>query len=149
MQAEPWAIPDPDYQPEFYADIPVKRLLAWIVDSFLIMGAVLLILPFTAFVGLFFLPLMFLLIGFAYRWMTLSGGSATLGMRLMAVEMRDGYGQRFDTTTAFLHTLGYTVSLAFPILQIISIVMMLMGPRAQGLTDNVLGTVAINRRAGM
>ena len=88
-------------------------------------------------------------LGFAYRWMTLSGGSATLGMRLMAVEMRDGYGQRFDTATAFLHTLGYSVSLAFPILQIISIVMMLMGPRAQGLTDNVLGTVAINRRAGM
>jgi hypothetical protein len=65
----------------------------------------------------------------------------------MSVEMRDGYGRRFDGGTAFLHTLGYSISLAFPVLQIISVIMMVMGPRAQGLTDNVLGTVAINRSA--
>jgi len=148
MTDQTWTIPDPHTQPEFYADIPVKRLLAWVVDCIMIMGAVLLVLPFTAFTGIFFLPFLFLVIGFLYRWMTLAGGSATWGMRLMAVEMRDGYGHKFDGATAFLHTLGYTISLAFPVLQIISIVMMLMGSRAQGLTDNVLGTVAINRRAG-
>ncbi len=149
MHADSWAIPDPEIQPEFYADVPAKRLLAWIVDSVLILGAVLLIIPFTAFFGLFFLPLLFLVIGFIYRWMTLTSGSATWGMRLMAIEMRADNGHRFDSTTAFLHTLGYTISLAFPILQIISVIMMLTRSRAQGLTDAVLGTVAMNRRAGM
>ena len=148
MSAQTWTIPDPVMQPEFYADIPLKRLLAWVVDVIVTTVMVLMIIPFTAFTGLFFLPLLFLTVGFLYRWMTLAGGSATWGMRLMAVEMRDGYGRRFDGGTAFLHTLGYTVSLAFPVLQVISIVMMVMGQRAQGLTDNVLGTVAINRRAG-
>lgn len=148
MSAQSWTIPDPVMQPEFYADIPLKRLLAWVVDVIVTTLIVMLIIPFTAFTGLFFLPLLFLVVGFLYRWMTLAGGSSTWGMRLMAVEMRDGYGRRFDAATAFLHTLGYTVSLAFPLLQLISIVMMVMGPRAQGLTDNVLGTVAINRRAG-
>ncbi|EAQ03355.1 RDD family protein [Pseudooceanicola batsensis HTCC2597] len=143
-----WSIPDPEFQPEFYADIPVKRLLAWVVDCVLIALVVLIVLPFTAFTGLFFLPFLYLVIGFLYRWMTLAGGSATWGMRLMAVEMRDGHGRRFDSMTAFLHTMGYSISLAFPILQVISVVMMLAGSRAQGLTDNVLGTVAINRRAG-
>lgn len=142
-----WSVPDPYHQPEFYADVPVKRLLAWIVDTLLIAALVALVIPFTAFVGLFFLPVLFLVLGFLYRWITIAGSSATWGMRLMAIELRDGYGRRFDSGMALLHTLGYTISLAFPILQIISIGLMLTGSRKQGLTDNVFGTVAINRRA--
>lgn len=148
MSTQNWTIPDPVLQPEFYADIPLKRLLAWVVDTIIVVLAVMVVVPFTAFTGLFFLPFLFLTISFLYRWMTLSGGSATYGMRLMAVEMRDGYGDKFNGSTAFLHTLGYSVSIAFPVLQVVSIVMMLLGAKSQGLTDNVLGTVAINRRAG-
>jgi hypothetical protein len=48
-----------------------------------------------------------------------------------------------------LHTLGFTISLTIPILQVLSIVLMLTGERAQGLTDRVMGSVAINRRAAM
>jgi uncharacterized RDD family membrane protein YckC len=143
-----WSIPDPYHQPEFYADVPVKRLLAWVVDSLLIAALVALIIPFTAFMGLFFMPFLFLVLGFLYRWITIAGGSATWGMRLMAIELRDSHGRRFDSATALLHTLGYTISLAFPLLQIISIGLMLTGTKKQGLTDNMLGTVAINRRAG-
>ena len=29
-------LPDPAVQPEFYEDVPLKRLLAWLVDSILI-----------------------------------------------------------------------------------------------------------------
>ena len=115
----------------------------------MLIGALVLVLvPFTAFIGLFFLPLMFLVISFLYRWSTLASGSATWGMRLLAIELRDGNGDRLDGGTAFLHTLGYSVSIAFPLLQVVSVGLMLTGSRAQGLTDNVLGTVAINRRAG-
>ncbi|MGJ8558402.1 MAG: RDD family protein, partial [Sulfitobacter geojensis] len=42
--------------------------------------------------------------------------------------------------------LGYSVSFAIPVLQLISIVLMLTSARRQGLTDMVLGTVALNKR---
>jgi uncharacterized RDD family membrane protein YckC len=139
--------PDPDMQPQFYDGVPSKRLLAWVVDTLVITALTVAVVPFTAFVGLFFLPFLYLVLGFSYRVVTLSRGSATLGMRLMAIEMRDRDDEPFDLPTAFLHTLGYTVSLAMPLLQLISVVLMLSTERRQGLSDLVLGTVALNRRA--
>jgi uncharacterized RDD family membrane protein YckC len=68
-------------------------------------------------------------------------------MRLVSIEMRRADGDRFDLGTAFLHTLGFHVSFAFFVVQIVSIVLMLTTNRAQGLTDHLLGTVAINRVA--
>jgi hypothetical protein len=56
-------------------------------------------------------------------------------------------GQPFDLSMAFLHTLGYSVSMGFIVLQVVSVVLMMTTDRAQGLTDHVLGTVAINRKA--
>ena len=122
-------------------------LLAWVIDTILIAAIVLVALPFTAFVGVFFLPVLFLVLGFAYRLVTLSGGSATWGMRFAGIELRDQTGSPFDGTTAFLHTFGYTISVSVPILQLASIVMMLASDRGQGLTDSLLGTTALNRRA--
>ena len=143
-----WHLPDPERQPEFYADVPVKRLLAWVVDTVVVGAICVAILPFTAFTGLFFLPALLLVVGFAYRVATIARGSATWGMRLLAIEFRDAAGRRFDLGLAVLHTLGFTVSVALPLLQVISIVLMLTTARAQGLTDHVLGSVALNRRAG-
>lgn len=140
-------LPDPDRQPEFYADIPAKRLLAWLIDVVLVAVLCLLVLPFTAFTGLFFFPVLMLAVGLAYRVLTIAGGSATWGMRLMAIELRDRRGERLDGGQALLHTLGYTVSIAMPLLQMISVVLMLTGGRRQGLTDHLLGTVMLNRRA--
>ena len=139
-------IPDPHEQPQFYDGIPLKRLVAWVVDILLILGICILILPFTAFTGLFFFGFLFLVVGFVYRWATLAGGSATWGMRLMAMELRQGNDRLFSSGTAFLHTLGYSVSLTFPLLQVISVVLMVTSKRRQGLTDMVLGTVPLNRR---
>ncbi|MEQ6204179.1 RDD family protein [Sulfitobacter sp. HNIBRBA2951] len=139
--------PDPDLSPQFYDGVPAKRLMAWGVDTVLIFVLVLLVLPFTAFLGLFIFPFLYLVIGFAYRVVTLSRGSSTWGMRLMAIELRTHDDERFDSSAAFLHTLGYTVSLGMPLLQFISVVMMLSTERRQGLTDMVMGTVAMNRRA--
>jgi len=139
--------PDPQIQPQFYDGVPTKRLLAWVVDTLVITALVLVMIPFTAFIGLFFLPLLYIILGFAYRVVTLSRGSATWGMRLMAIELRDMRDQPLDTGTAFVHTLGYTVSVMFTPLQLISMVLMLSTERRQGLTDMVLGTTALNRRS--
>ncbi len=138
--------PDPLDQPEFYEGILAKRLLAWVVDSILIVGLCLVVLPFTAFTGIFFFPLLILMMSFIYRVATLANGSATLGMRLFGMELRDGQDRPFDGSTAFLHTLGYSVSVAMAPMQLISIVLMVTSARRQGLTDMVLNTVALNRR---
>ncbi|WP_111732061.1 RDD family protein [Roseovarius amoyensis] len=142
-----WHIPDPVTQAEFYADVPAKRLIAWVADTILVAVICLLILPFTAFTGIFFFPVLMLVVGFAYRVVTLARGSATWGMRLVAIEFRTVSGARFDLGMAFLHTLGFTVSCAFFLLQVVSIVLMLTTARGQGLSDHILGTVALNRRA--
>lgn len=139
-------LPDPIHQPEFYAGVPTKRLLAWVVDTVIILFLCALTIPFTLFLSLFFLPVLYLVIGFAYRVVTLARGSATWGMRLAAIEMRTAEGNRFDLQAAFWHTLGFTMSMAFSILQVISIVLMLTSSRGQGLTDHVMGTTALNLR---
>ena len=144
-----WALPDPDTQPEFYADVPAKRLVAFVVDTLVIIVLSLLVVPFTAFTGLFFFPVLMAVIGFAYRVVTIARGSATWGMRLVAIEFRAADGRRFDLWLAFAHTLGLTISFALPLLQVASVVLMLTRPRGEGLSDLVLGTVALNRRAAM
>jgi uncharacterized RDD family membrane protein YckC len=139
-------LPDPMVQPEFYDSVTIKRGLAWLIDAVLIAALLVPVVVMTAFVGLFFLPLLFFVTGFIYRVATITGRSATWGMRLMSIEFRDQRGEHFDFSQAFMHTLGYTVSMAIFPLQLISIAMMFLTERGQGLTDMLLGTVAINRR---
>ncbi|MEL7279296.1 MAG: RDD family protein [Pseudomonadota bacterium] len=143
-----WHIPDPTTQPEFYQDVPAKRALAWLIDSVLVLLLCLLILPFTAFVALFFFPFLWWVVSFVYRVATISKGSATWGMRVMSIEFRTQSGDRFDLGTALKHTIGYSFSLLFVIVQILSIGAILVTERRQSLVDLALGTVAINRRAG-
>ncbi len=148
MNDPSWHIPDPDLQPEFYADVPLKRLLAWVVDVVIVFAGAILVLPFTAFTGLFFFPLLMLALGFAYRVITITRGSATWGMRLMAIEFRTVTGSRFDSTTAFAHTGLFTLACLISPLQLLSIILIAIDKRAQGLPDRMLGTVVLNRRAG-
>jgi len=147
MSHRSFTLPDPEIQSEFYADVPFKRFMAWLVDTILVVVFCVLILPLTAFTGIFFFGMLMLVVSFAYRTITLANSSATWGMRLASIEMRRLDGSRFDLGTAVLHTLGYHVSFAFFVLQVISIVLMMTTSRAQGLTDHMIGTVAINKAA--
>ena len=146
--APPAAPPaDPATEAEFYDGVPLKRLLAWVVDVVLIALLTVVAVPLTAFIGLFFLPLLFAVIGFLYRWVGLTRHSATPGMRIAAIEIRDRDGQRLDPLTSLLHTLGYVASVSIFPAQLVSIALMLVTPRRQGLTDLVLGTAAVRRSA--
>ena len=138
--------PDPVRAPQFYSSVPSKRLIAWIIDTLITLAMTAVIIPFTAFIGLFFLPVIALIVSFAYRTLTISSGSATWGMRMMSIELRDANGERFDFSQALLHTIGYWLCTAFFIVQIVSIIMMLGTARGQSLTDMALGSVMINRR---
>ena len=140
-------LPDPITQSSFYTNVPAKRLLAWIFDAVFVLGLCLVVLPFTGFLGIFFLPLLWLVVGFAYRTITISNNSATWGMRITSIELRNSSGAKLDFTEAALHTFGYTISIGMFLLQAASIILMCASLRGQSLTDHVLGTVMLNRLA--
>lgn len=142
-----WALPDPRYQPEFYDSVAMKRLFAWLVDVVLIFALAVLASLMSFGIGFFLFGMVYFTIGFLYRALTIAGGSATLGMRLMAIELRTRQGTRLDPFTAILHTFGYYFSMAIFLIQLISMVLMSTTPRGQGLVDMALGTTAINRTA--
>lgn len=141
------ALPDPDYQPQFYASVPSKRLVAWVVDTVLTFAMCAIAVTLTAFVGLLIWPLMYLVLGFAYRTVTIANGGGTWGMRFAGIELRTADGSRPDLGMAALHTAGYTFSMAIPIVQVVSVVLMLTSAKGQGLTDAFLGTAMLNRRS--
>lgn len=140
-------LPDPIDQPLFYADVPGKRLLAWAIDALIIalISAVLVLLSFLT--ALFFLPAVIFLVSLAYRTITIANRSATYGMRVAAIELRNSEGMRLSFGEAFLHTIGYHLTLGTVIAHVISIIFMCASPRGQSLTDMVLGTAMLNRRA--
>ncbi|SFG16370.1 RDD family protein [Palleronia marisminoris] len=140
-------LPDPHRDAAFYEDTAIKRGLAWVVDVIAITSLSLLLTPLTLFTSIFYFPVFYVMVGFAYRTVSIAKWSGTPGMRLMSVELRDASGARFDLPQAALHTLGYTVSWAVFPLQLLSGALMLGTARKQGLSDLVLGSAAINRSA--
>jgi len=139
-------LPDPVTQPEFYADVTAKRAFAWVIDLIVVAAIVVPVILLTLGIALFFIPFLFLVLSFAYRVITIANGSATWGMRMMGIELRNARGERFDLGMAFLHTLGYSLAIGTALVQIVSVVLMATTERGQGLSDLFLGTVMINRR---
>jgi len=139
--------PDPVQQSVFYADVPVKRAMAWIFDTVLIAALVAILIPLTGFLALFFLGGLYVVVSFLYRWIGLARHSATMGMRLMGLEFRDAQGYRMGTVAGFAHTLFYALSVAFVLPQIVSVLMICLSRRGQSLSDVVLGVVLVNRSA--
>lgn len=138
-------LPDPHdhFEGTFYKGINSRRFFAWIIDVILIgiLGTIL--IPFTAFTALFILPFFFLVVGFAYRVFTLTGNSATWGMRMTGMEIRQEDGNRLDFGAALMHTFLYSVAVALAPLQLISVIMMLVTDRKQGLGDMMMGTAPL------
>lgn len=141
------ALPHPEHDRALYADVPVKRLLAWVVDSLLIALLTAIAVPLTAFTALFFLPALWIGIGLVYRVLSLTGRSATPGMRLMGIELRTHRGERFGLADASVHTLLYSLCISMLLPQVLSIGLILGSARGQSLPDLALGSVALNRTA--
>lgn len=138
-------LPDPVTKPQFYTGVLAKRAAAWVFDVVLVRILCVIIVPFTVFTALLFFPFLMLVVGFIYRWFTIASKSSTWGMRLMGIELRDHDGLRLDSQSALMHTAGYSFSMAMAPLQLVSVLMMLLSDRKQGLTDHLLGTTAINK----
>ncbi|MFK5996817.1 MAG: RDD family protein [Rhodobacterales bacterium] len=138
-------LPDPVLDRQFYAGVAFKRLLAWIIDSVIIllltMGMVIVSLGAAAFI----FPLALLAVNLGYRILTLSRYSATIGMMITGVEIRNSLGDKLNPTEAMWHTGLFTVITISFFALFISVFMMLTNARGQGLHDYFLGTTAINR----
>ena len=78
-----------------------------VIDSAIVLAILIITSPFTFFVSLFLFPFFYAAIDFIYRTATLSMGSATFGMRIMAIELRHESGHRLDFITRFFIPLAF------------------------------------------
>ena len=145
-------IPDPDRDTQFYEGVILRRFFAFWVDllviAMIVAVAAALGLLFTAVtlgVGLVLALPAFTFAGFIYRWLMLSQRSATLGMLLTGIEVRDQNGERLSAPLAFLHTLGFAVTLYFFPLMVIGWIIMIASPHRRLIHDLILSTVVINK----
>ncbi len=140
-------LPDPDLDRQFYEGVPSRRFLAWLFDG-AITFAITLLLSLVSFgVGFFFFPFIWLMTGFVYRSLTIAAASATPGMRLVGIELRERSGARLSPGLALAHTALFSLASASGILQLVSAFLMLGSRYGQGLHDMILGTTAINSPA--
>lgn len=137
-------LPDPITQSDFYEGVAIKRLLAWVVDVIIIGVLTAIVATLPLFIGWFFFPLIFLVLSFFYRVATLTAGSATWGMRLFNIQLRNREGQPLESSEALMHTAAYLLASSFFLPQVISIFLMLISERGQSLHDMLCGTAAIN-----
>lgn len=140
-------LPDRLEKPEFYDGVPLKRLIAWGLDLSIVLVISVLAAILTFGVGFFFFFIIFAIVDFLYRWMTLSGTGATWGMRIMAIELHEADGQPLSSGSALLHTGAYLVAGAIFPLQLVSVALMISTRTRQGLGDLLLNTAMINRPA--
>lgn len=140
-------LPDPRYDAQFYDGVRVKRLFAWVIDVCIVTA-----LTFTAIIGtlgllaFFFVPLVFA-INLLYRIYGLKTWSATIGMRLTGIELRNLSGNRLSTAESVWHTCGFLLLFISMLGILANALCMVLSDRGQGLHDLFVGTTAINRPA--
>lgn len=139
------SLPDPAYEPQYYAALLPKRFLAWVVDLILTLVLVVMVIVFSFLVTLFILPLVWMAVSVAYRTVTLTRWGATPGMMLAGIKLRRLNGRRGDAVTCFWHSVIFSASMAMVVPQIISVALMLLTPYRQGLNDVILRTTVLNR----
>jgi uncharacterized RDD family membrane protein YckC len=149
--AAPLGLPDPVRDARFYAGVGRRRLLAFAIDAtavtalgFLAAAGVGLA---TFGVGFAAAGLVTLGVAFLYRSMTLARLSATPGMWIAGVELREAHGGRLAPWTAVAHTALYFGCFFLAVPQVVSVWLMAATASGRGLPDLGLGTAMIHRPA--
>lgn len=144
---------DPYLEPELFRGVPTRRVIAFIIDMIVLSIPVVLAILFIAVFGLLTLGL-----GWALFWLvspasivwaivyygTTLGGqhSATIGMRLMDLELRTWYGAPGYFVLGAAHAVLFYVSIS--VLSPLILLIGLFNARRRLAHDIVLGTVVIN-----
>ncbi|WP_024512666.1 RDD family protein [Bradyrhizobium sp. ARR65] len=144
---------DPYLQPELFRGVLTRRVFAFLIDVIVLAIPVVLAVVFIAVFGLVTLGL-----GWALFWLvspasviwalvyygaTLGGPhSATIGMRVMDLELRTWYGAPGYFLLGAMHAVLFWISISF--LSPFVLLLGLFNARRRLLHDFVLGTVVIN-----
>jgi uncharacterized RDD family membrane protein YckC len=144
---------DPDLEPELFRGVLTRRVFAFLIDLVVLSVPVILGYVFIAVFGLLTLGLGWVLFWLAwpasviwaivYYGASLGGAhSATLGMRVMDLELRTFYGAPGYFVLGAMHAVLFWVSISF--LSPLVVLVGLFNGRRRLLHDIVLGTVIIN-----
>jgi uncharacterized RDD family membrane protein YckC len=144
---------DPSTQPELFRGVLTRRVIAFLIDLFVLAVPVILSVIFIAIFGLVTLGL-----GWALFWLvspasviwalvyygaTLGGvHSATIGMRMMDLELRTWYGAPGYFLLGAVHSVCFWISVS--VLSPFVLLVGLFNRRRRLLHDFLLGTVIIN-----
>jgi uncharacterized RDD family membrane protein YckC len=144
---------DPDLEPELFRGVLLRRVIAFIIDLIVLSIPVVLAILFIAVFGLLTLGL-----GWALFWLvspasviwavvyygTSLGGphSATVGMRVMDLELRTRYGAPGYFVLGAAHAVLFYISIS--VLSPLILLVGLFNGRRRLAHDIVLGTVVIN-----
>jgi len=141
---------DPVTQPQLFGGVIFKRIIAFIIDAIIITLLTVAAYVAVALLGIITLGLAWLLfglvfpaVGLGYNAVTIGGrNSATLGQRLMGLEVRMWYGGKVTPLIAAFHALLFWFSLVVfcPIL-----LWALFDSRKRCLHDILAGVLFINR----
>src|SRR5512135_822487 len=141
---------DPVRQPQLFDGVIFKRVVAFIIDAIIISVLTAAAYVVVALLGIITLGLAWLLlglvfpaVGLGYNAVTIGGkNSATLGQRMMGLEVRMWYGGKVTPLVAAFHALlfWFSVVVFCPIL-----LWALFDARKRCLHDILAGVVFINR----
>lgn len=144
-------LPDPANAPQLYEGVLTRRVVAYVIDLF-IMGAISLVLTIVGAIAGFFtfglawasLGLVIPLAIVGYYAVTLgSARRATVGMQIMDLVLTPTRGQPLNGWLAVIHALVFwiTVWISWPI----SLAFALFTPRRQMIHDLIVGTLMLRR----
>ena len=144
---------DPATSPELFEGVVARRVVAFLIDFLILSVPVVFVSMFIFVVGIVTFGLGFLFYGLlwpgmviwaiVYYGMTLgSPASATIGMRIMEIEMRTWYGSPAYFVLGAVHAVVFwiTVSAITPLILLVC----LFNQRRRCLHDILVGTVIIN-----
>jgi len=144
---------DPAANPELFDGVVARRVVAFLIDFLILAVPVVFVAMFIFVVGIVTFGLGFLFYALlwpgmviwaiAYYGMTLgSPASATIGMRVMEIEMRTWYGSPAYFVLGAVHAIVFwiTVSALTPFILLVC----LFNDRRRCLHDILVGTVVIN-----
>src|SRR6478672_12322675 len=147
---------DPATQPELFEGVLARRVVAFFIDVLVIALPLLLLAIFIFMFGLVTLGLGWFLFFFygpiaviwalVYYGLTFgSAASATIGMRMVDLEMRTWYGAPCYFVLGAVHAIGYwlTVSFLTPFILLLGLV----NDRRRLAHDMLVGTIVINNAA--
>ena len=144
---------DPNLQPDLFRGVLTRRIFAFLIDLVVLSVPVILGYVFVFFFGLITLFFGWLLFGvipsatiiwaIVYYGSSIGGPhSATIGMRVMDLELRTWYGAPGYFLLGAMHAVLFWVSISF--LTPLVLLLGLFNGRRRLLHDVILGTVVIN-----